>query len=160
MSNRALYAYFAGAIDADGFISIQRAVKSSRKWRPTYYTVKIGFTGTSEPTVQMELKETFGGSVYTHTPKNISHKTWYTWQASGPGARGAIEAILPHLRNKRGQAEYAIKLLKLQARQWAKIKKTQKPPYHVPPDMEAERQALWEAVTRLNQPRNRRVHFV
>ncbi len=160
MVRQTLYAYFAGAIDADGFISIQRAVKNSRKWKPTYYTVKIGFTGTCEPVVQTLLKESFGGSVYIHTPKNSSHKPWHSWQASGPQAGKAITAVLPYLRNKRRQAEHALQLLTLQAKQWVEIKGTQKPPYRVPSQMQAERRALWEAVTKLNQPRNRRVHFL
>lgn len=159
MDNETLYAYFAGAIDADGFISVQRSVKSSEGGR-IYYAARIGFTGTGEPTVQQLLKEAFGGSVYQHTPANKAHKVWHVWLAEGHQAAKALRAILPHLRNKRRQAELALELIELMGNQWDEIRATQKPPYRLTSEMIAKRDALWEAVTHLNSPRNRRVHFV
>lgn len=162
MGKECLYAYFAGAIDADGFISVQR---SNRKigvkytHQPTYYLVKIGFVGTASPVVQNLLKENFGGSVYTYTPKDPAHKPVYNWQADGHKAEAALRAILPYLISKKRQAELCLELLKLRADHWIEIKATQKPPYRITPEMEAEHKAFWQAVTELNQPRNRRVHF-
>jgi hypothetical protein len=164
MNKSHLYAYFAGAIDADGFISIQRAHRrGGRRYErftfvPTYYTAKIGFTGTAEPTVQELLREAFGGSVYKHTPKNAAHKPWHSWQATNKKAAFACKALIPYLQTKRRQAELAVELCHLCDQQWKEIKRTQKPPYRITQEMEQLRHAIWEQVTLLNDPRNRRVH--
>jgi hypothetical protein len=159
MDANCLYAYFAGAIDADGFITVQRSVKRSLPWQPTYFEAKVGFTGTAAPTVQNLLREAFGGSVYMHQPKNPAHKAWWTWRASGTNAETALVAILPFLQTKGEQAKFAIELIRMQREQWDAIKRTTKPPYRIPEEMMEARNELWERVTRLNEPRNRRIHF-
>lgn len=157
-----LYAYFAGAIDADGFISVQRSSrKVGKKYihQPTYYLAKVGFTGTN-PLVQNLLRENFGGSFYTHQPKNPEHKMWYVWQAEGKQAKEVLRKIIPYLVIKKQQGEIALELIELKEQHWNEIKNTQKPPYRITPEMEAEQSKYWEAVTKLNEPRNRRVHFL
>lgn len=160
MQEQILYAYFAGAIDADGFISIQRTVKKSKPWHPTYHTVRVGFTGTVGTVVQDLLRENFGGSVYVHIPKNKNHKPSHSWQASGKKAKVVLIAIAPYLLVKQEQAHLGIEFQELMERQRKEMLKIQKPPYHITPEMLIERNRLWEAVTRLNNPKNRRVHFL
>lgn len=154
MQNQQLYAYFAGAIDADGFITISRSTK--RPVKRTYYAVKVGFTGTAEPLVQNLLKESFGGSVYTHIPKKSNAKPWHSWQAGEKKAKAALQAILPYLITKRRQAELCLELIDIMDQQWDEIKATQKPPYRVTDEMLKVRQSYWDQVGQLNQPRNRR----
>jgi hypothetical protein len=152
----AVYAYLAGSIDSDGFISIARKTRrvgSKYAHAPTYYSVTMGFTST-DPMVPDLFHKTFGGSRYQHDPKNPKHKRWHQWQASGKVAGIAMRKILRHLRLKRPQAEFALQFLALvdsQRNRWmGKV---------IGPELEAPRRVLWESVTRLNSPRNRRVHF-
>ena len=128
MQKSTLYAYFAGAIDADGFISIQRTTKKSKPWQPTYHTVKVGFTGTAKPIVQNLLKEHFGGSVYTHIPKNQNHKPWHSWQASSKKAKATLIAIVPYLLIKKKQAQLGIEFQELMEQHRKEMLKDQKPP--------------------------------
>lgn len=149
------YAYLAGAIDADGFITIARQVRNTGdryEHRPTYYNAKLGFTETS-PIIPHLLKETFGGSCYEYQPKNPEHKRWYNWQIQNLKAGAAVRLLLPHLRLKRQQAELVIEFIDLAASQRKRYMKG-----GMTPEQLEQRRVLWEAVTRLNAPRNRRIH--
>lgn len=152
-----VYAYLAGAIDADGFVTIAR---SSRKegaryaHRPTYYNAKIGLTETS-PIIPRLLQETFGGSMYSQQPKNPLHRRWYSWQIQNVKCMDALRKLLPHLRLKKQQAILVVAFLKL-----CKSQRNREMKLGMPADIVAARQDLWDAVTRLNMPRNRRIHFV
>ena len=156
MSKATLNAYLAGAIDADGYISIGRSTrKIGEKYahRPTYYIAKIGFVSTDNivPTL---FHETFGGSFSEHQPKNPNHKRVYLWQCTNVKAGAVIKALLPHLRLKKRQGELVLEFLrKMDARRHREMK------LGISPEIEAERRESWEAVTSLNAPRNRRVHF-
>ena len=98
-------AYLAGAVDADGFLSIQRTKRRIRSGTTsTYYIAKVGFAGTISQEVHLILKERFGGNIYESTPKNPRHKPVSYYQASGPQAYKAAVALRPYLRMKRQQA--------------------------------------------------------
>lgn len=156
MNNDVLYAYLAGSIDCDGFISIQRTRKTKGEkyaHQPIYYTAKIGFTST-DPGVPSLFKETFGGSLYEHQPKNETHKRWYVWQATNDKAGSAIKSLLPFLKLKKPQAEIALKFQDLLHGQRNRFMGNR-----ISPEMEEGRRALWEELTKHNAPRNRRVHF-
>jgi len=156
-----LLAYLAGAIDSDGHITVQRTrknVKANRCGPVIYYYPKFGLSQT-EPIIPALLSETFGGRVYTHQPKNPKHKLWHVWQAGDVRAVSGLRLLLPYLRLKKEQAVLVIRLGEVMKKQWAEIKTSTKPPYRIPEAMNAIRHELWESVTRLNKPRNRRVHF-
>lgn len=159
--SRTLLAYLAGTIDADGFVTVQRTRKrdSRCKRASIYYTAKVGLSETS-PIVPNLLRRAFGGQIYEHQPRNRAHKKWFVWQVSNEMAAAAIRSLLPYFKVKRKQAEFAIQLASLVSRQWRTIRKTQKPPYRITEAMNFRRRALWAAVTQLNAPRNRRVHFL
>lgn len=154
-------AYLAGAIDADGHISIQRTRKNVKKntcGPVIYYYPKFGLTQITDAVPNL-LRDTFGGNVYNHQPKNPKHQLWYIYQSSNSSGCEYLSLLLPYLRIKRRQAELAISLGRMIADQWATIKATQIPPYRITADMNTQRCALWEECTRLNKPKNRRVHF-
>jgi hypothetical protein len=145
------YAYLAGAIDADGFITISRSTPSATRKdgrRSTYYTAKVGLSEI-HPAIPNLLHETFGGWLGGHTPKNPQHRPWHTWQATNQIAAQAVRALLPYLRLKRQQAELVITFAE-------RVAAT--PPGLIIPEEIAERERLYFAVTALNEPRNRRVH--
>jgi hypothetical protein len=150
-------AYLAGAVDADGFISIGRKVGYRRKKdgrTVTYYVVKIGLSETS-PIIPDLLQSMFPAWRGEHQPKNPLHKRWHIWQATNHKAKEPLERLLPYLRLKGQQAQLALDLIDLMARQ--NSGRFMAKPLTV--DEEAARAALYEAVTTLNDPRNRRVHF-
>jgi hypothetical protein len=151
------YAYLAGTVDADGFISVGRkTMRTPRKDGsiPIYYVVKIGLSETS-PIIPDLLFATFGGWRGYYEPKNASHKPWHIWQATNRKAEAPLRALLPHLRLKQRQAELALEFSELLAlQQRARFKALA-----LSADQELERSKLYEAITKLNVPRNRRVHF-
>jgi hypothetical protein len=145
------YAYLAGAIDADGFITISRSTPSATRKdsrRSTYYTAKVGLSEI-HLTIPELLHKTFGGWLGSHTPANPAHRTWHAWQATNQVAATALRALLPYLRLKREQALLVITF----------AERVASTPRGVIPATElAERERLYFAVTALNEPRNRRVH--
>ena len=158
-----LIAYFAGAIDADGYFSIQKTQRTKgerHSHRPIYYEARVGFTGTLGDEVQQLLKETFGGGVYYHQPKNPRYKKWAAWQVTGKNAGAAAEVLIPHLRMKRRQAELIVEFVAVLARQKAEMQASQKPPYRITEAMANEREQYWLNISQLNAPRNRRVYMV
>jgi hypothetical protein len=153
--------YLAGTIDADGHITVSRSVRTNGKrytHSPTYYHPRIGFTST-DTVVPDLLKETFGGSLCTHTPKNKNHKKVIIWAVGTSDSGRIATALLPYLRLKLKQAELVIELCHLIDAQHAEQKLSQKPPYRITCEQLSERERLWVEVTKLNQPRNRRVHY-
>lgn len=148
-----LHAYLAGAIDADGFVTVYRKRGPMRKdgHRPIYYVAKVGLSETS-PVIPMLLHDTFGGWLGSHQPKNPRHKKWHVWQATNDVAADALRALAPYLLLKRRQAELALEFTAL-------IKQQNPGRTMLSPEQEAERERLWSAVGSLNSPRNRRIHF-
>jgi hypothetical protein len=146
-----LYAYFAGAIDADGFISVQKTVRKNKAKTPhVYYNAKIGLTSTNNTTVLNLLKENFGGSVYSYTPRNPNHRPWSVWQTSDKQARDILIILQPYLMAKKRHAEIVIDFVNICEAQWQLIRRTQKAPYHITAEMLALREHYWEQVAVLN----------
>ena len=146
-----MFAYFAGAIDSDGFVSIQRSTRKSKSGTVhTYYNAKIGFTSSNQTVVQHLLKENFGGAVYTYQPDNPNYKAWSVWQVSDRHARRVLEALLPYLIIKKRQAELVIEFVGICERQREEMGRVPKPRYHLTPAMLALREHYWAEVGRLN----------
>lgn len=157
-----VYAYLAGIIDSDGYVTVAKSNKNrvvgNAKWTYRAYAPRIGITGT-RPAPHRLAAETFGGTPWSRQPDNPQHRLAHYWTISGPAATSALRLMLPYLLVKQEQAVLAIELGELITAQFAEIRATRKPPYKVPEEMLAERERLWAAVTVLNEPRNRRVHF-
>jgi hypothetical protein len=151
-----LYAYFAGAIDADGFISIQKTVRKNKAMMPhIYYSAKIGLTSTNNSTVLNLLKENFGGTVNSYKPSNPNHRPWGVWQTSDKHARDILEVLQPYFMAKKKQAEIVIDFVNICEAQWQLIRCTQKAPYHITDEMFALREHYWEQVAVLNSIKKR-----
>lgn len=148
------HAYCAGAIDSDGWISIYRSHRTVGKryaHKPTYFCAKLGFTNTSRIVPDL-LKAAFGGSFYRYD--RSPNKDMFVWEVDGKKAIIFITAILPYLQMKRRQAELALQLIRIIQEQYAEIKRTQKPPYHITEEMNEKRKAIWEECSKLNNPRS------
>ena len=151
------YAYLAGTIDADGFISVGRKTSYFRKSdgkKSTYYVVKSGLSETS-PIVPDLLHKTFPGWRGSHQPKNPLHKRWYIWQAVNSKAEGPLRALIPYLGLKRKQAILALSLIEITREQ--SVGRFMANP--LTKRRITKRDKIYEAVTQLNAPRNRRKHI-
>lgn len=146
-----LYAYFAGAIDADGFISIQKTVRKSKSGAlHAYYNAKIGLTSVSNTVVLNLLKDNFGGSIYSYKPSNPKARPWSVWQTSDKQARDILVTLQPFFIAKKQQAGLVIDFVNICDAQWQLIKRSQKAPYRITAEMLALREHYWEQVAVLN----------
>jgi hypothetical protein len=145
------YAYLAGAIDIDGFISIdRRAGRQGMGYRP-----RIGISDTS-PVVPKLLHSLFQGRLFEIAPKKSSYAHFYLWEAQHQQAREPLSGLLPYLRLKRRHAELALTLMDLVERQ--NVGRFMSEPLSAEED--AARRRLYEEVARLNEGRRRRRHRV
>lgn len=96
-------AYLAGLFDGEGCIQIARCNKGSIGF--TYsLSVKINLQYTK--TLQ-EIHDKFGGSICT-TPRQDKCNQW---TCCGINANDILKLLLPHLREKKKQAELAIEYI-------------------------------------------------
>src|SRR5258708_38608928 len=102
------YAYLAGVIDVDGFISIARR-KVARPGEFRYFG-RIGFSDQS-PVLPTLLHELFQGRVSQSHPQKASYTAFYIWEAEHRQAREPLVRLLPHLRLKRRVAELTLQLI-------------------------------------------------
>jgi hypothetical protein len=143
----ATYAYLAGVIDSDGFITIQKCRPNGRRKR-TYYYAKVGL-GQSNEIIPALLAETFGATVTHYGPRQAGNLDTWHWQAHNRVAHATLAAIIPYLLLKRRQAEVALEFL-------ARLKVGNK----ITDEEMAARIALYDEMTALNAPTNRRRHLV
>jgi hypothetical protein len=108
-----LYAYLAGAIDADGRISISRDRGYRRGGREmAYYSAVISLSD-SDSVLPDLLQETFPARRLQYEAKNRSHREWHMWEAVGRSAQEPLIRLLPYLRIRRREAELALSLITL-----------------------------------------------
>lgn len=110
--NNEVSAYLAGAIDADGYITVKRSTYHQRvvgdATNPSY-SERIGLKQTAPQVVQL-LRDTFSGSYYLSKPQTANSKPLHCYLATCKIAIAICQAILPHLRIKRPQAEVLLEL--------------------------------------------------
>lgn len=150
-------AYLAGVLDSDGYITIQRTTKNRRSpagshWRQLSYSAKVGIAGTRREPHDFAAG-IFCGSVWAYKPKNPAHRVQYQWQVSGRLAVPVLQAVRSFLLIKGVQADLALQVQELIARQQIEMKATQKPPYHVTDEMRSERERIFVSVRALNLDR-------
>lgn len=112
---KTIVAYIAGAIDADGCISIRRSTQRMRNKKdcrnPIYKpTIAIGQV---TPEVPHLLKKCFGGCVYISKPQTKNSRPLFYWLASDRMANKVAKILLPYLRIKKQQAQTLIDLYTL-----------------------------------------------
>jgi hypothetical protein len=136
------YAYLAGIIDIDGYISIKRDVKFRQRLQSTVagYRARVGLSDAS-PVVPDILNATFPG-------RRSFMVGLHLWEAEQERAREPLTRFLPYLRLKRRQAEIALELLNLLGGQTAGLTRLV--------SEQETKQYLYEEITRLNKPSRRR----
>ena len=152
MSDDLELAYFAGAVDADGWITILRQVRG--KSQGTTHHEVLGLAQVT-PTVPYQLCARFGGIVHIRKRPGTSAKNWrtiYYWQVLSIRATMAVTCLRPYLRVKAAQADILIELRRSLDRPWQQRRTV---PIGVrarglDPAVQAERAALYERVRLLN----------
>lgn len=156
-------AYLAGIIDAHGSISIQKASKTKKYGKGksctnVYYALKVSISGTKTEPHELAVS-LFGGSISSHQPDNIKYKRQYQWNVSGTTAKEFLNAVIPYLRVKKMQGIIGVNFQDLLEKQRSILLHTQKPPYKVNDQMTNERILLYNMLTNLNEPKNRRKYL-
>lgn len=140
-------AYIAGMIDGDGYITINRSVRSGK----VYHGPQIGIAGTRREPHDLAAS-LWGGSVRAYVPSNAGHRPQFQWSRQGSTAVGVIRSIAPFLRIKGEHAELALQL-------WESIEEGRSDdpfPWQFPNyDPTRERDDFRDQMIDLNQSRNR-----
>ena len=104
---KAILAYTAGIIDADGCISIDKQRNSRNKKRG--YALRLSVqVGNTKEWLPFWLKMQYGGSVCQHNSSKPEAKDYWNWNISSHKAVEFLKLILPYLQLKRPQAELGI----------------------------------------------------
>jgi len=100
-----LLAYFAGILDGEGCIGIKKYLPYGAKRSITYFVfISMGMQFKEVP---MLFQKTFGGSC--NEERHSDKKSMWRWQAQGKEHVSAIlRVLLPYLRVKKEQAEFAL----------------------------------------------------
>lgn len=109
------YAYTAGCIDCDGWITLKKSwsdVKRGIGKSPRYH-LTVGLNNKDGRVVQY-LQGVWGGNIYyreSHSESGYFPDSFnYTWAITSSRAKELLKKILPFLQYKKDQAEIAIRL--------------------------------------------------
>jgi hypothetical protein len=102
MSN--IDAYFAGLIDGEGCLSVDKRGAA----RPNSRVPRITVNMTNREIIEL-LHATYGGSFRVlSAPTNPKHKQQWRWRVQHKKAREMLTRIYPHLRVKKPEADAMI----------------------------------------------------
>jgi hypothetical protein len=107
------FAYLAGVIDSDGWISIGRG--RHRSGAPRWFP-RVGICGT-RPEPHALAVATFGGRVRSYVNRDVRYRLMLEWARSGAEAVRVLDALLPFLLVKRAQAELALEVAMVTSQQ-------------------------------------------
>jgi hypothetical protein len=98
------HAYTAGLLDGEGTIGINRTQADTYAIR-----VAVGMTDVAASIIS-GLQRSYGGRVNPMKPGGENHRPKLRWAVEGESAARVLEAVLPYLILKRGQAVLALEL--------------------------------------------------
>jgi len=105
-------AYFAALLDGEGWITFERANKT--------FSLRVGVANTCKLVLQQLMNE-FGGGV--RKQHKVNYQVW-TWSVSQHKAKRFLEAVLPYMRIKQGEAKIALEFLNTLPTNTSKIRVT------------------------------------
>jgi hypothetical protein len=133
-----VYAYLAGIVDADGTITCPRVSATES------FPVAIAVHQAEREAVDL-FAATFGGEVTmrdSYSP--LATRETYLWTASAGNRVEVLRRLLPHLRQKRRQAEIALEICRLNA-SWRKPGRGLRRPKSITRKLRAEQTKLRRA---------------
>lgn len=108
MSKSHDYAWAAGFIDGEGWITIQtRSAEAKSGVRYYGHYLRLGVNHV-RPEPLIALQRLFGGTLRRTTRVHGNRKPRHTWQVSCSTAEKALLMLLPYLRNKESEARIAL----------------------------------------------------
>lgn len=146
--------YLAGAVDADGCISIYRKAYRRKGTDKVviYYEPRISFGQITEQIPKL-LHERFGGYLYTHFPKRLNSKPYHQWMMSNSQCSHPLKTLKPYLILKREQAVVAIEMCSMVGKRTNARSLVQ-----ISSDEEIIRHKLWQRMDALNCNGRRRIY--
>ena len=108
-------AYIAGFVDGEGYISIYPYVRKDRE-NQVYYKASFKVSNTNKEIIEW-LKSSFGGYIYTRTPKNPNDNISYTWSLDAKNTESVLKSIQPYLKIKKRQCELVLERIRLRYKQ-------------------------------------------
>jgi hypothetical protein len=106
-------AYLAGIMDSDGNFRIER--KNVKGMLARHYRINIRASQVVPSAAIELLAATFGGRVAIAASRSSRYRPLMTWNLQDGRAASAVEALLPFLVVKRGEAELLLELRRLKA---------------------------------------------
>ena len=100
-------AYFAGIIDGEGTITLERHSPTSLKHPSPTFSASLYVSNTNMDVLKA-LQDTFCGSIAKHKQNSVSQKEIYRWRLYGTKAISVIGLVSPYLIIKRKQAEIVL----------------------------------------------------
>lgn len=97
--------YAASAWECEGCIYISRTIHTNTRTKMTCPCVNVA--NIDHRLVDFFL-QTFGGHIYTETPKRLSKRVIYRWKLHANDAIEFLKLVLPYLKFKRERAKLAI----------------------------------------------------
>ena len=139
MSDKAVYAYTAAAIDGEGTITIGRSEyeqtdRNGQKYPSVGFRAVISVKNTDVRLMKW-LQSRFGGQYYREDNSEKKWKDSYQWCHCAENKEQFLLAILPYLVLKREQAKVLLEFLRIE--KWAKAP--------------TKRQELYEKIVALNR---------
>lgn len=114
-------AYFAGAIDGEGWIGLRRLSPSSGEWRKSpSFKFAVTVANTNRAWLETLKGWAGGGSIYeTEQQAHRNRRACYRLDLRGPQVRLVLAQTMPYLMMKRRQAELLLAFYPLAARRRA-----------------------------------------
>lgn len=103
------YAYMAGVLDADGFLSIRKQSTNPRFPESRTFSEFIG-VGQVVPDAVSLFQGAFGGKIHLRSREHENWKSIYYWTISNKLAAACVLALRPYLRVKARQADLILLL--------------------------------------------------
>ena len=134
--------YAAGFFDGEGCVRIERGVTKQGR---AYYALHVVVVNTYLPILR-EFQAAFGGVVKARHmgPNKPQWRQSFMWRVCSRDAVKFLTVILPHLRQKREEAELAIKFQAGMRHLGNRYRLT-------PPEIVAEREAMYQAMTQMKR---------
>lgn len=98
-------AYLAGFFDGEGCVQFQKNANPT----PGTGGIRISIMNTDRKILQ-QFQQSFKGSLRLAKRRVSGYRTIFQWYAGGDNARRALRLLIPYLREKRPQAELALRL--------------------------------------------------
>lgn len=161
-----IYAYLAGVIDSDGYITIKRLsynIRVAKDSTNATYSEMVGIKQTSNEAIVL-INELFGGHLGIEKPNTPNGKPLYRCQLTNKKAVEFIKCIYPYLRIKKKQAEILLRLRELNETaktnggkiemmgRWGKVIEVTR--YKVSADIIQQKESLRDQIRLLNDTRD------